>query len=63
MLTYEDAVIKLQTSGNITLKDFKDMTYEDLVELLEEIKKWSLFANGKPEKLKKEKDKKKEKLH
>ena len=58
---YEDAVRQLQESGAISLVDFKQLSYEDLVELLEEIKVWCLYANGKPEKLAKESKKKKRK--
>jgi hypothetical protein len=58
---YEDAVKQLQESGAIGLQDFKNLTYEDLTELLEEIKVWCLYANGKLDKLPKESKKKKEK--
>ena len=58
---YEDAVMQLQESGSMSLEDFKNLSYEDLNELLEEIKVWCLYANGKPEKLAKESKKKKKK--
>ena len=58
---YEDAVKQLQESGSIRLEDFKNLSYEDLNELLEEIKVWCLYANGKAEKLPKESKKKKKK--
>ncbi len=60
---YKDAVKKLQEEGHISLLDFKSLAYEDLDELFEEIRKWCVYSNGKPEKLKKEskKDKKKKK--
>ena len=58
---YEDAVKQLQESGSIRLEDFKNLSYEDLNELLEEIKVWCLYANGKAEKLTKESKKKKKK--
>ena len=58
---YEDAVKQLQESGVIGLQDFKNLSYEDLTELLEEIKVWCLYANGKLDKLPKESKKKKEK--
>ncbi|QWE27471.1 hypothetical protein [Polynucleobacter sp. AP-Ainpum-60-G11] len=58
---YEDAILQLQESGAIGLADFKKLPYEDLVELLEEIKVWCLYANGKLEKLPKESKKKKKK--
>ena len=58
---YEDAVKQLQESGSIRLEDFKNLSYEDLSELLEEIKVWCLYANGKAEKLPKESKKKKKK--
>lgn len=58
---YEDAVKQLQDSGLISLQDFKNLTHEDLTELLEEIKVWCLYANGKVEKLPKESKKKKKK--
>lgn len=58
---YEDAVKQLQDSGNIGLQDFKNLSYEDLNELLEEIKVWCLYANGKADKLPKESKKKKKK--
>jgi len=38
MYTYEDAVKQLQETGSIGLIDFKELSYEDLDELLEEIK-------------------------
>jgi len=58
---YEDAVIQLQETGSISLEDFKNLPYEDLTELLEEIKVWCLYANGKIDKLCKESKKKKKK--
>jgi hypothetical protein len=60
-MTYEDAVKKIQETGLIELIDLKKLDYEDLVELLEEIQKWCVYANGNVEKLKKNKDKKKKK--
>ena len=64
MHTYEEAVKQLQESGSISLMDFKALPYDDLEELLEEIKKWCVYANGNKEKLEKKskkKDKKKDK--
>jgi len=58
---YEDAILQLQKTGQITLSDFKRLPYEELVELLEEIKVWCLYANGKLEKLPQESKKKKRK--
>lgn len=58
---YEDAILQLQESGTMNLSDFKKLPHEDLVELLEEIKVWCLYANGKPEKLPNESKKKKKK--
>jgi hypothetical protein len=58
---YEDAILQLQQTGQITLSDFKRLSYEELVELLEEIKVWCLYANGKLEKLPNESKKKKKK--
>ena len=58
---YEDAVKQLQESGAIGLVDLKSLSHEDLVELLEEIKVWCLYAGGKTEKLAKESKKKKKK--
>lgn len=58
---YEDAIKQLQDSGSISLEDFKNLSYDDLNELLEEIKVWCLYANGKAEKLPKESKKKKKK--
>ncbi len=58
---YEDAVKQLQESGGIGLDDLKNLPHDDLVELLEEIKVWCLYASGKPEKLPKESKKKKKK--
>ena len=57
---YEDAVKQLQESGSISLEDFKNLSYDDLNELLEEVKVWCLYANGKADKLPKESKKKKE---
>lgn len=64
MYSYEDAVKQLQESGTISLINFKELSLEDLEELLEEIKKWCVYANGNKEKLEnksKKKDKKKKK--
>ena len=58
---YEDAVKQLQESGSISLEDFKNLSYDDLNELLEAIKVWCLYANGKADKLPKESKKKKKK--
>lgn len=58
---YEDAVKQLQETGAIGLVDFKSLPHDDLVELLEEIKVWCLYASGKAEKLSKESKKKKKK--
>ena len=58
---YADAVLQLQESGAIGLVDLKSLPHEDLVELLEEIKVWRLYAGGKAEKLPKESKKKKKK--
>lgn len=58
---YEDAVKQLQDTGLISLSDFKKLPYEDLVELVEEIKVWCLYANGKTDKLSKVSKKKKKK--
>jgi hypothetical protein len=55
---YEDAVKQLQETGAISLVDLKSLSHEDLVELLEEIKVWCLYASGKTEKLPKESKKK-----
>ena len=60
MYTYEEAVKQLQETGSISLINFKELSYEDLEELLEEIKKWCVYANGNKEKLEK-KSKKKDK--
>ena len=61
MYTYEEAVKQLQESGSISLMDFKALPYDDLEELLEEIKKWCVYANGDKKKLKKESKKSKKK--
>jgi hypothetical protein len=60
MYTYEDAVKQLQETGSISLINFKELPYEDLEELLEEIKKWCVYSNGNKDKLEK-KSKKKDK--
>jgi len=59
MLTYEEAILKIQVSGQIQLKDLKKLNYDDLYELVEEIKKWCVYANGNVNKLNKIKTKKK----
>jgi hypothetical protein len=61
MPTYENAVIKIQETGRIELADLKKLPLDDLYELVEEIKKWCVYANGNVTKLKKVKDKKKNK--
>lgn len=61
MKSYEDAVKQLQETGTISLMDFKSLPYDDLDELLEEIKKWAVYANGKADKLEKKSKKKKKK--
>ncbi len=59
MKSYEDAVKQLQATGTITLLDFKSLPYDELEELLEEIKRWAVYANGKPGKLEKKLKRKK----
>lgn len=61
MYKYEDAVKQLQETGSISLTDFKNLPMDDLEELLEEIKKWCIYANGDSKKLEKESKKKKKK--
>lgn len=61
MYTYEDAVKQLQETGHISLLDFKTLSYDDLEELLDEIKKWCVYANGNTDKLEKKSKKKKKK--
>ena len=61
MPSYENAVIKIQETGRIELADLKKLPLDDLYELVEEIKKWCVYANGNVTKLKKVKDKKKNK--
>jgi hypothetical protein len=64
MYTYEEAVKQLQETGSISLINFKELPYDELEELLEEIKKWCVYANGNKDKLEKKskkKDKKKKK--
>ena len=61
MPSYENAVAKIQETGRIELADLKKLNYDDLYELVEEIKKWCVYANGNVTKLKKVKDKKKNK--
>jgi len=58
---YEDAVKQLQDSGSISLEDLKNLAYDDLHELFEEIKVWCLYANGEAAKLPKESKKQKKK--
>ena len=62
MYTYEDAVKQLQETGHISLLDFKTLSYDDLEELLDEIKKWCVYANGNTDKLEKKSKKKKKKF-
>lgn len=62
MYTYEDAVKQLQETGSIGLINLKELPYEDLDELLEEIKKWCVYANGDNKKLKKSRRKIKRKI-
>ena len=59
MYTYEYAVKQLQETGSIGLINLKELPYEDLDELLEEIKKWCVYANGDKKKQKKESKKNK----
>ena len=61
-MDYEDAVKKIQETGSIHLNDLRALKYDDLFELVEEIKKWCVYANGNVSKLKKSKTKKKKKL-
>ena len=58
-MEYEDAVKKIQETGNIQLNDLKSLKYDDLYELVEEIKKWCVYSSGDVSKLKKSKTKKK----
>lgn len=61
MYTYEDAVKQLQETGQISLVNFKELPYDDLEELLDEIKKWCVYANGNKDMLEKKSKKKKKK--
>ena len=61
MYSYEDAVKQLQETGSISLINFKELSYDDLEELLEEIKKWCVYANGNKDKLEKKSKKNKKK--
>ena len=45
-MDYEDAVKKIQETGSIHLNDLRALKYDDLYELVEEIKKWCVYANG-----------------
>jgi hypothetical protein len=60
-MEYEDAVKKIQETGGIQLTDLRSLKYDDLYELVEEIKKWCVYSNGNVDKLKKTKSKKKNK--
>ena len=57
-MDYEDAVKKIRETGSIHLNDLRALKYDDLFELVEEIKKWCVYANGNVSKLKKSKSKK-----
>ncbi len=47
---YEDAIKQLQDTGSISLVDLKNLTHEELVELLEEIKvRWLVNESGQGE--------------
>jgi hypothetical protein len=61
MYSYEDAVKQLQETGVISLINFKELPYDELEELLEEIKKWCVYANGNKDKLEKKSKKNKKK--
>jgi hypothetical protein len=58
-MEYEDAIKKIQETGGIQLNDLKSLKYDDLYELVEEIKKWCVYSSGDVCKLKKSKTKKK----
>jgi hypothetical protein len=51
MNSLKETIEKLQKSGDIKLSDLKALKLKDLEALLEEIKHWCLYGNGKPEKL------------
>ena len=57
-MEYEDAVKKIQETGGIQLSDLRTLKYNDLYELVEEIKKWCVYSNGHIDKLTKSKSKK-----
>ncbi len=56
---YEDAVERIQTTGQIDLVELKKLKYDDLDELVEEIKKWCVYANGNITKFNKNSEKRK----
>ena len=51
MSALKDAIEKLRETGSIGLEDFRGLKMKELEVLTEEIKKWCLYGNGKPEKL------------
>jgi hypothetical protein len=51
MKALQEALEKLRQTGSIGLEDFKDLKMKDVEHLTEEIKRWCLYGNGKPEKL------------
>ncbi|MBT8520340.1 hypothetical protein G6734_05760 [Polynucleobacter paneuropaeus] len=51
MSALKEAIEKLRVTGSIGLEDFKNLKMKDLEVLTEEIKRWCLYGNGKPERL------------
>ena len=51
MSALKEAIEKLRETESISLEDFKDLKMKDVEHFTEEIKRWCLYGNGRPEKL------------
>jgi hypothetical protein len=44
-LSYANAIQKLEAGDSFTLQDMKNLSYEDLDKLFEDIKYWKVYGN------------------
>ena len=49
--TYDNAIEKLQSSGQISLSNFHQLSFSDMDKLCSEIKRWRVYGNSDPTQL------------
>ena len=49
--TYDNAIEKLQSSGQISLSNFHQLSFSDMDKLCSEIRRWRVYGNSDPTQL------------